>query len=134
MASPLKWKEGEGYDIHLLRGGPESKKLIDALDLDSSQAALVSFIPKLKEGSSITRVELDASTGILRALMHPDPCFPKVNNFLLSALFAGPDGIQETEIRIHVHDSVKDIWLTPSTLTIHQGAARVPLYGLGALQ
>jgi hypothetical protein len=32
-APPLNWKEDKGCDIHLIRGGPESRKLIDALDV-----------------------------------------------------------------------------------------------------
>src|SRR5438094_975947 len=115
MAKPLKWKKDEGYDIHLLRGGPESKKLIDALDLDASQKSSVTFIPSLEGGSDHHGVELDVSAGIVTALTHPDPSFPSVTNFLLSAVFADPSVFQETEIRIHVHDAVQDIWLTPST-------------------
>jgi hypothetical protein len=34
MADPLTWKEGEGYDIHVLRGGPSSKALTESLNLD----------------------------------------------------------------------------------------------------
>src|SRR5206468_2021029 len=74
-------------------------------------------------GSDHHGVELDVSAGIVTALTHPDPSFPSVTNFLLSAVFADPSVFQETEIRIHVHDAVQDIWLTPSTLTIHEGAA-----------
>lgn len=122
-APPLKWKEGEGYDIHLLRGGPASKKLIGALDLDASQKSSVTFIPNLVSGSDRHGVEVDVSAGIVTALAHPDPTFPRVNNFLLTALFAAPGGDkEEVEIRVHIHDSVEDIWLTPSTLTIHEGA------------
>jgi hypothetical protein len=126
-APPLKWKEDEGYDLHLLRGGPSSKRLIDSLDLDAGQQSSVTFLYNLLGGSDHHGVELDVSAGVVTALPHPDPSFPRVTNFLLSALFAGPQGTHETAIRIHVHDSdspdsVKDIWLTPSTLMIHQGA------------
>jgi hypothetical protein len=47
-----------------------------------------------------------------------------VNNFILTAVFADGAGNKagQTEIRIHVHDSVQAIWLTPPTLSIYQGA------------
>src|SRR5262245_27762733 len=34
MVERLLWKEDEGYDIHVLRGGPASKALDSALVLD----------------------------------------------------------------------------------------------------
>src|SRR4051812_29871021 len=102
MADSLQWKERQGYDIHLLREGPESKKLIDALDLDSSQISLAAFIPNLEGGVDTHGNELDASAGIVRALKHPDPSKPKVTNFLLKAMFASSDGPLETVIRVHV--------------------------------
>jgi IgA Peptidase M64 len=122
-APPLKWKEGEGADIHLLRGGPESKKLSDALDLDPDQAAFVNFVPSILGNSSTDHgVEVTADVGIVKAGLHPSASFPKVNNFRLAAVFDdGAGNSDETAIRIHIHDSVKDIWLTPSTLSVHQG-------------
>jgi hypothetical protein len=46
-----------------------------------------------------------------------------VRNFLLAAVFDdGAGHTSQTEIRVHLHDSVEEIWLTPSTLSIHQGA------------
>jgi hypothetical protein len=123
MADSLKWKEGEGYDIHLLRDGPPSKRLIDSLELGGVQVASVAFVPQLVGGTADNGMEIDASQGIVTALRHPDPSKPEVRNFLLSVVVETQTGDQyETEIRIHVHDFVKDIWLTPSTLTIHQDA------------
>jgi hypothetical protein len=126
-APPLEWKEGEGHDIHLLRGGPASKKLIDALDIDATQGSSVVFITKLASGSDRHGVEVNSDEGIVSALPHPDPPhpddppFPKVSNFILLAVFSQPSGATfETEIRVHIHDSVKDLFLTPSTLTIHK--------------
>jgi hypothetical protein len=124
----LAWKEGAGYDVHLLRGGRKSAPLRDFLVLDgraltSSEADLVAFVPHLIAGSDKHGVEIDSQTGTVRALAHPDPGFPKVTNFLLSAVFPDSGGItREVEIRIHVHDSINAIWLTPRTLTIHLDA------------
>jgi hypothetical protein len=121
-APPLEWKEDQGYDVHLLRGGTESRRLVDDLDLGPGQAASVTFVPNLQGSTSEHGIEVDATAGVVKALPHPDPSFPKVNNFLLTAVFPDPDGAQDqTVIRIHVHDSVKDIWLSPPTLTVRQG-------------
>src|SRR5215510_8637278 len=122
-APPLKWKEGEGFDIHLLRNGPATKPLIDALDIDPGQKSQIVILPKLAAGSDHHGVQVDAN-GVVNAITPPDPAFPKVRNFLLTATFTQAVGAPnfEVEIRIHVHDSVKDIWLTPPTLTIHKDA------------
>ena len=92
MAGSLEWKEGEGYDTHLIRGGPESRELIYALDLDASQWPLVRFFPKLQGNVTDHGVELDAGNGIVRALLHPDRDFPRVNNFLLFGLIRPAPG------------------------------------------
>ncbi len=122
-APPLKWKENEGVDIHLLRNGPPSKPLIDALDIDPGQRPSVVFIPRLAAGSDLHGVEVVSTTGVVSAITPPDSTFPKVRNFILTAIFTEAPGVNfETEIRIHIHDSVKDIWLTPPSLTIHKDA------------
>lgn len=122
-APPLAWKDGEGADVHLLRGGPESKRLIDALDLDPGQAASVTFVPDILGNSTDHGVELSADTGVVKTGPHPNPAFPRVNNFLLTAVFRDGAGNEDhIDIRIHIHDSVESIWLTPPTLSIHQGA------------
>ncbi|MGH7359135.1 MAG: hypothetical protein ACREJR_10000, partial [Candidatus Rokuibacteriota bacterium] len=125
---PLIWKEGEGYDIHLLRGGPASKSLIDALDLPSGRSITTGlwFSPQFEGAPNAHFVEVDNLTGAVVAKLHTDPTKSKINNFLMTVSFVDvldPGGQEyRTEIRGHVHDSVIDIWLTPSTLTIHQGA------------
>lgn len=54
-APPLTWKRDEGTDVHLLRGGPESKRLIDTLNLDAEQADSVTFIPNILGSTSDCR-------------------------------------------------------------------------------
>src|SRR6185369_8117902 len=114
-APPLRWKENEGFDIHLLRNGPASKPLIDALDLDPGQAPNVVFLPRLAAGSDFHGI------GVVNAITPPDATFPKVRNFVLTATFTQTAGQNfEAEMRVHIHDSVKDVWLTPPTLSIHK--------------
>ena len=128
MAAPLPWKDGEGYDIHILRGGPASKPLLDSLHLPAgaSTSASLTFSPQF-DGDPLSNqhlVEVDILTGSVLARKGPAPS--KLQNFLLTAVFVdslSPDGNRfETEIRFFVHDSIEEIWLTPSTLTIHKDA------------
>jgi hypothetical protein len=122
-APPLNWKEGEGQDIHLLRNGPASKPLIDALDITPAQKSNVVFIPKMEAGSDRHGVGVVSTTGVVSAVTPPDASFPKVRNFLLLAIFSETAGVTfETKIRVHIHNSVEDLILTPPTLTIHKDA------------
>src|SRR4030095_12558556 len=38
MADPLTWKPGEGYDLHVVRGGPSSKPLASTVNLPAHHA------------------------------------------------------------------------------------------------
>jgi hypothetical protein len=114
LADVLAWKEGEGNDVHLLREGPPSKRLLDALDVPTGQT--VTFVPNFTADAGI---EVDATTGVVRALAHPDPTFPKLNNFILTAI---TDAAQTVQIRVQVHDEVKDLWLSPPALTVRKDA------------
>lgn len=126
MADPLMWRDGEGYDIHVLRGGPPSKPLVDSLILPAgtNAATSLSFAPQFAGAPKAPFVEVDTKTGSVTAKLHTDAAKPKIFNFLMTASLANPaDGApSETEIRVHVHDpNITEIWLTPATLTIHQG-------------
>lgn len=124
MADPLVWVEGEGYDIHVLRKGPASKVLTGSFTIDPSfplaQFPLV-FIPHFKGAPNALGVTVDTSTGEVTALAHPSGGPHKLRNFLMTARqdITGQGMTFEATIRVHVHDSVQKIWLTPSTLTIH---------------
>jgi IgA Peptidase M64 len=128
MAYPLTWKDGQGYDIHVLRGGPPSKSLIDAVKLPDFSAGSAStsltFEAQFAGAPNAHSVEVDLLTGAVTA--HPTTDVIKLNNFLITARFVdrlGPGGnVFETEIRVHIHDSIEEIWLTPATLTIYHGA------------
>ena len=122
MGKPLTWKGGGGYDIHLLRDGPASKKLTDVIDLGDVQPSMVTFIPAYSGGTDFG-VVIDPATGEIKAGPHPDPSQPKLTNFILSIVGVDPEGNRsELIIRIHVHDNLDLIWLTPASLTIHKEA------------
>jgi hypothetical protein len=124
MVERLLWKEDEGYDIHVLRGGPASKALDSALVLDSSTNALPpKFTPRFKNAANLG-VSVDPKTGEVTA--QPQPAtgtkFPNFNFIITAQQIIGGSGTLETKIRVHVHESIQQIWLTPSTLSAHIGA------------
>src|SRR4029079_8554965 len=52
----------------------------------------------------------------------------QLRNFIMDAVVhdTSPGGLElRQKIRIHVHNSIQSIWLTPRTLTVHQNAAHV---------
>jgi hypothetical protein len=117
MAGPVRWKEGEGYDVHVLRGGPPSKPLDGALERDP--AGSLTFVPRFKGAPNNFGVSIDGATGVVTAsILQGAPSF----NFLLTARQTVAGTPSETIIRIHVHDSVKKIWLTPAALPVYLGS------------
>jgi hypothetical protein len=124
-ALPLMWKAGEGYDIHVLRGGPASKSLAGALNLPAGSLPFsLKFSPQIGGIPSLFGLSVNQSTGEVTASPPPSNTSQAViNNFLMTVSIEDNNAKKyETEIRVHIHDSVTDIWLTPSTLTIHKGA------------
>ncbi|MGH7357910.1 MAG: hypothetical protein ACREJR_03740, partial [Candidatus Rokuibacteriota bacterium] len=67
-------------------------------------------------------MDVNTGTGEVTATAHPNPSQPKLHNFLMTARQVVVAVHHETKIRIHVHDSIQRIWLTPNTLTIHVGS------------
>lgn len=126
MADPLGWKEREGYDIHLLRGGPASKALDNSLALDTSSTALPpTFSAHFKGAPSNLGVDVNQASGEVTAAIQPgspQPQFPNFNFLMTATQVVGGVSTRETKIRMHVHESIQKIWLTPATLTIHVGS------------
>jgi hypothetical protein len=127
---PLKWKDGEGFDIHLLRKGPPSKALDASFDLDPQATQIpVLFTPHFKgapSGDTFSGqgVTVKTKTGEVTAAAAPAAPAPKLRNFLMTASQnLGQGDTAETVIRFHLHDSIQKIWLTPATLTIHGSSA-----------
>jgi hypothetical protein len=117
---PLIWNDGEGYDIHVMRKGPPSKALDKSFTIDPQFTDPLVFTPHFKGAPSAQGVSVDTTTGAVTASA---ALAPPLRNFLMTvSQNRGPDAAQ-TLIRIHLHGSIQKIWLTPATLTIHQGAA-----------
>jgi hypothetical protein len=121
MADPLNWKAGEGYDIHILRGGAASKSLAAAFDLPANaDPSTLRFDPGFDPTPGKFGVTVNATTG--EAIASPPPTNAsrvEINNFLITASVKdNASKTYSTELRVYVHDAIDDIWLTPSTVTI----------------
>jgi hypothetical protein len=120
----LKWADTAATDLHLIPGlsSPELVRLLRVDDLAGETltqdqplpaGATVTFTPQLKAGDDhgleLTAAgEVTVKTPALRG-----------HSFLLKvSLDQNPD--ITTRIRIHVHEKVSSIWLTPSRLTVRQ--------------
>jgi hypothetical protein len=135
------WFGGGGHDIHVLRGSSSRDLTLEALHfsttggppagtpahtyLAATPDVTLTFTPLFKgtlqgtnfvgDGNGIT---VDTSTGIVTV----DPGVPvnRKNNFIMEVAAKNNTGtgtFNET-IRVQVHGSVTQVWLTPSTLTI----------------
>ena len=123
-ALPLPWKAGEAYDLHVLRGGPSSKSLVNALQLPAGSApATLRFKPQFVNLPGNFGVTVNEFTGEVSAIP-PAPMTSRteIHNFIITVSIQDSTKTFETEIRVYLHDQVTDIWLTPDTLTIHLGA------------
>jgi hypothetical protein len=120
----LRWKEGEGYDIHVLRDGPSSKALDGSFSNLDPGGPAPDFEPRFRGAGTPNNhgVTVTTNTGEVTATAHPSPVQPKLRNFLMIARQNLAGGPLETIIRVHVHDSVQKLWLTPSTLSVPMGA------------
>jgi IgA Peptidase M64 len=136
----INWIEGEGHDIHLLRGrqGPALLGLLEVTEEDGSVTDLITYLidnddvtisflpsfdnvldlnanPPVSRGFGIT---INNNTGSVRAKAPPDD--PVIHNFLLHVIAedASDDSEYRTSLRIHLHNRVTAAWLTPPVLTL----------------
>lgn len=123
------WDTDVGYDLHVIRGAT-SPRLDKRLWIDQDPGRLVKgdappagvvvrFNPQFAGAPSNHGVTVDTSTGAVTAAAAAP--VPLLRNFLIKAnvndTVAG--NTFEVSIRIHIHQSISKIWLTPDPLTIH---------------
>ena len=125
--------EGSGYDIHLLKGEksqPLNRKLkakqttgntIKDFRGDGPPAGVtVQFLGLFKGAPNNHGVTVSAIGEV--SIAHNLPA-KRLFNFLLRAVVSESGGNSlETHIRIHIHETVNKIWLTPASLTLYQGS------------
>ncbi|GAB4042315.1 zinc metalloprotease [Spirosoma litoris] len=141
------------YDIHLLWGQAidllvllelDQTDVDDYLDgLDASRRVSYQFIPSFlptadlkitfKNDGTVDR----PSCLIELANTPPGDWFNLINNFLVSVVVTDSTNpakvsVTQTAIRIHIHKSIQDVWITPSPLTVYQDmdSARFCVYAL----
>jgi hypothetical protein len=132
------WGDEDGFDLHLLRDS-SSADLIDGLFVSDGGPNLipaagpglppdflgVSFSSDVVPAKLVEQgITIDANGRINLAGISPPA--PILRNFLVHARAthtnpALPSPL-EADIRVHVHESVKQIWFTPAELTVHVGA------------
>jgi hypothetical protein len=131
----LKWADTAATDLHLIPGlsSPELVRLLRVDDLTGETltpdqplpaGATVTFTPQLKvgvdHGIELTAAgEVTVKTLALRG-----------HSFLLNVSLDQDPAIT-TRVRIHVHEKVSSLWLTPSRLTVRQGSAQARFSVLG---
>jgi hypothetical protein len=147
---PIKsifWGSGMEYDLHVFWGNP-SPDLSDtflffvdstganhsALTYQNSNADVtLTFTPQFKRksgesGNTYTYVNggisVDMTTGVVTTA-NPVPS-PMKRNFLIVASAVSGASTYTKEIRVHIHNSVSKVWLTPSVLTVRPFAAAAP--------
>ena len=132
----------EGYDIHVLRNTTslplrsilmlkDDGNLVraDSATLPADVTAIIfrgEFAPvgnqpqNTQEGHG---VRLDIRTGAVTATSNPPT--PRLRSFIVNATILRTAGgaLGPFPIRFHIHESVTEIWLTPSTLTLPGDAA-----------
>lgn len=137
----MDWKDGEGYDIHLLRGNhrlnvrdgleftrPNGSTVDAATYLASNADVTLEFFPSFKHTVDVTTtppqctgfgIRIDTETGTVEVDAPPTPD-PVIHNFILHARAEdSSDGkTYETTIRVHLHNKVMSAWLTPPVLTV----------------
>lgn len=147
MAITDIWWDGGGYDIHIipanssdrldqkLRFEQETGGTTTTHNGDSPPTGVtVTFAAEYKgapaAGHGIS--SFNTATGVVTV----DPVLPisglRLYNFIIRATVSEVGGscsdadkasgrCMETIIRVHIHDSVNKIWLTPNTLTVYDG-------------
>ena len=65
---------------------------------------------------------------------NPLPPGTRIQNFLVKAIATARNGAERTSVeawvRVHVHERVERIWLTPNVMTLHPGSERQPRFAL----
>jgi hypothetical protein len=131
------WNLAGGYDIHLLPG-ETSSSLLDLLVIEEdatpprfsfaksppADVASITFTPNFLSAAVPPKrggVTVDTATGTVSV-----SAAPTLPSFVIEATVTtkppNPRTLGPVPIRVLVHTRIKEIWLTPSTLTIRRGA------------
>lgn len=131
----LKWTDNAATDLHLTLN-LSSPRLLDLLRVDDLTGETltqdqplpsddtVTFTPQLKLGVDHGIELTDAGEVTVKTLAM------RGHSFLLKVSL-DQDPTITTRIRIHVHEKLSSLWLTPARLTVRQGSAQARFSVLG---
>ncbi|HEV8449165.1 MAG TPA: hypothetical protein VGQ44_20220 [Gemmatimonadaceae bacterium] len=136
------WLGENGYDIHVV-AGTTSPSLLPALAINHGTPAVnVAATGPLPAGVTVAfqaafngalvgggpnfagfGVTVDQNTGAV-TVANPIPGPPFLRNFLIRAVVTDPAIAPPfvKKVRVHIHNAVTRIWLTPNPLSIRRGA------------
>ncbi len=144
MASvEIFWRGNRGFDIHVLKGetSPSLKNLLfigedtvppkytaadDAhLPADVDKITFTPNFLSLATPPKNSGIEVDTTTGAVK-VDPARPAPPRLSSFVIEATVTTKPPAAKTlgpiPIRVYVHDSILDFWLTPNPLTIRKDA------------
>ena len=133
----VRWNgEANAWDIHVLSNNIKSPPLDQILIIDQESGKSVyatspppgvnvEFIEEFVGGPTNFGVTVDRAKGTVLVAFALPPG-PHLKNFIIRAkvtdtnITSGAKNTFETFIRIHIHDGINRVWLTPSPLTLHR--------------
>ncbi|HKF00132.1 MAG TPA: hypothetical protein VKG45_14525 [Actinomycetes bacterium] len=128
------WADGSGDDLHLLPGlvSPQLDQLLWMTDsaLGSVRAdrrpagVALTFTPRFAGAPANHGVRVDTATGEVEVLAGWSTATPRLRSFIVDVAVADPAVAAPftTRVRVHVHQGIRSLWLTPPSLTVCQGA------------
>ncbi len=138
-----RWNGGDtGEDVHILRGqaGPDlSARLVvkqvgvAAVFANAVPAGVAVTFTGLFAGAPAAHgASVAAASGVVTATALPvilPPLLPPpvLRNFLIEATVTEGAVVMRQHIRVHIHNALTDVWITPSSLTVRQNATAVRL-------
>jgi hypothetical protein len=135
----IYWDRNSGRDIHVLRGGPDTRDLthlslafnkpdgtVQFADdyLNQTPDVTITFTPLYKgapQGDTFVGDNNGIQVNMKNGAVHVPPnATPKIKNFIIEVVATNnADHTSFTEkIRIQVHNTVTQVWLTPDLLTV----------------
>lgn len=130
------WNGAGGEDIHVLRGrsGPDLRTRLALKQVGAPNGVFANALPagvavafagRFAGAPAAHGVSVAAATGVVTAAAAAPPL--PIRNFTVEATVSEGAQIMRAQVRVHVHGSVTDVWLSPGVLTVHQNATGVRL-------
>src|SRR6188472_1086465 len=130
----------KGYDLHLIPGAEIEHSLLKIYESDSSWKWASEILPSdnvtvkfdwrisIRPGGGFIHawgMAINLDTGWLKIDDHLPPPPQRLYNSIVEVTVTDnntdPPNPITSAIRIHVHESIKSAWLTPSALSVHEG-------------